>query len=969
MSLVDDSHNEAPAGLGPREPSGLVRERLVSRLTDPEAFACGWVVAPAGSGKSRLLAHVAKAYPGPVAWCGTPDPAPRTEAALTRWIGSCLPTAAEPETVDDLAEALSVGADPVLVVLDDAHLFEGSDAETALSALIAKGLPLLRLAIASRVNLDLDLSRLRVSGKLVEIGPDDLRFRTWEVEELFRDVYRQPLMPEDVAALARRTAGWAAYLQLFFLATARKPQAERRRMLASLLSRPRLVSEYLGRQVLSDLSSELQDFLIRTSVLRRPSGPLCDRLLGRTGSEQVLAELERRQLFTERVDEESYRYHTVLLSYLDAKLAETLGSARAGEEHRKAGELLESEGWNEDALAAYAKADDWDGVARILGVPGGSAHELGDAWIDALPPAVVESDSLLLEVRSRRALAGGNLAEAVQVLRDAENVAVSLHVAARCRAQREHIQSWSEADRTPPDDWNGLIRRATQRHPVEAFREATVLPGVTGRFAEGVTAALAGDLRAALRVLRGVAKHPDAIPVLAAGSLLAVVLIGPAAGRPAGTEEVEAVREEVEASKVPWLSRLTRAAVAAIQLPDEETFDDLAEACRREGDRWGEALLSMIAGLGLAARGMPRAADTLERTARSFGELGAGVLEATALSYAALAASREGSTDVASRLATEARSLASLLEAPLASGVAALALGGLSHDERMLQRAREVLEPAGGWEPHRLLAGQAAEARPSEPEPVTVSANGVSHEQDGAVSAVVELRCLGGFSLAIRGTPVDDGAAKPMERALLHLLALRANEAVHREALIEALWPDADPDAGLHRLQVAVSSLRRLVGAAGGEGGALISREGDAYRLVLPEGSFNDLEQFEQAVDRAGRARSQAEPDAEKQALQDAIAAYRGPLLPGDGPAEWAIADRRRLQAAVTDSAARLGALMLQEDQPAAAADAARSGLAIDRYRDDLWKVLIEASERAGNYADAGQARRAYEAVLEELGV
>ena len=961
MSLVDESDNAAPAGLGPREPSGLVRERLVSRLTDPEAFALGWVVAPAGSGKSRLLAHVATAYPGPVAWCGTPDPAPRTEAAFTKWIGGCLPSPAEPKTVDELAEILSVGTEPVLVVIDDAHLFEGSDAEAALSALIGKGLPVLRLAMASRVNLDLDLSRLRVSGKLVEIGPDDLRFRTWEVEELFRDVYRQPLMPEDVGALARRTAGWAAYLQLFFLATARKPQAERRRMLASLLSRPRLVSEYLGRQVLSDLSSELQDFLIRTSVLRRPSGHLCDRLLGRTGSEEVLAELERRQLFTERIDEESYRYHTVLLSYLDAKLVETLGSAEAGEEHRKAGQLLESEGWNEDALAAYAKADDWDAVARILGLTSGSARELGDAWIEALPPAVVESDSLLLEVRSRRALAAGNLLEAVQVLRDAENVAVSLHVATRCRAQREHIQAWSEADRPVPDDWTGVVRRATQRHPIEAFREATVLPGVTGRFAEGATAMLAGDLRAALRVLRGVANHPEAPPVLAAGALLAVAVVGPAVGRPASPEEVESMREEVEASNVPWLSRLTRAAVAAIQMPDEEVFDDLAEACRREGDSWGEALISLIAGVGLAARGMPRAADTIERAARSFGELGAGVVEAMALGYAALAASREGNAEVTGRLATEARTLASLLEVPLASGVAALAQGVLSQDERELRRAREVLEPAGGWEPHWLLSGQDGQRAPSEPEPVVVSTNGSTHE--------VELRCLGGFSLAIHGTPVDEGAAKPMERALLHLLALRANEAVHREALIESLWPDADPDAGLHRLQVAVSSLRRLVAAAGGEGGALISREGDAYRLVLPEGSFNDIDHFEQAVDRAGRGRAQGDSDAEKQALQDAISAYRGPLLPGDGPAEWAIAARRRLQGAVTDSAARLGTLLLEEDQPAAAADTARAGLAIDRFRDDLWKVLIEASERAGNYADAGQARRAYEEVLEELGV
>ena len=150
-------------------------------------------------------------------------------------------------------------------------------------------------------------------------------------------MYREPLIPEDVAALARRTAGWAAYLQLFHLATARKPTAEKRRVLASLANRSRLVQEYLTRHVLAELSPDLQDFLIRTSVLRRPTVALCDELLGwEQGSRELLAELERRQLFTDRLDDDSYRYHTVLLSYLEARLVETVGATAARDEHRRA---------------------------------------------------------------------------------------------------------------------------------------------------------------------------------------------------------------------------------------------------------------------------------------------------------------------------------------------------------------------------------------------------------------------------------------------------------------------------------------------------------------------------------------------------------------------------------------------------------------------------------------------------------
>jgi DNA-binding SARP family transcriptional activator len=960
VSQLEHSENTRPAGLGPREATGLVRERLVSRLTDPDSFAVGWVVAPAGSGKSRLLAHVAGAYPGPVAWCGTPDPIPRSEGALVAWIGGSLPDTGQPQTVDDLADTLGGGGQPILVVVDDVHLFDGSEAESALSGLIAKAPSRLRLVMASRVNLDLDLSRLRVSGKLVEIGPDDLRFRTWEVEELFRDIYREPLLPEDVAALARRTAGWAAYLQLFFLATARKPQAERRRILGSLLRRPRLVSEYLGRQVLADLSPELQDFLIRTSVLRRPSAFLCDQLLGRpAGSAELLAELERRQLFTERIDEESYRYHTVLLAYLDAKLVETVGINPAREEHRKAGLLLESEGWTDDALAAFAKAEDWEGVARILGQSGAAPGSLGDAWIEALPPAVVETDSLLLEVRARRAAARGNLAEAVQVLRDAENVAVSSVVAARCRVERERIQSWLEPDRQPTDDWLGLLRRATQRHPVEAYRQAVLLPGVTGRFAEGMAAVLAGDMRTAMRVLRGVASHPEASPAIAASSSLTLYLLGPSLNRPASAQETEQMREEVESSNIPWLNRMAQASVLAGEMAEEAAFDDLIEACRREGDLWGEALISTMAGVGMAVHQLPRAGETVERGARMFGELGAGVLEASSLAYAALSALRTGGREYAGRLAQQARTMASLLDVPGAAGLAALTLGLVLDDERELHQAQQLLDPLGLAEWPQTLARHEPDG--SQP-PAEASTT-------GAVGPTVVLRCLGDFSMTINGNQIDESAAKPMERALLHLLCTRANEAVHREALIEALWPDADPDAGLHRLQVAVSSLRKILGATSPDGSGLLSREGDAYRLSLPPGSDVDVEAFEQAVERAERARGINDLPTEMQALREAVAAYRGPLLPGDGPAEWAVGVRTHLQGVVTDAAARLGALLLQDDQPQAAAETARAGLAVDRYRDDLWKVLIEGSERAGNYADAGQARRAYEAVLEELGV
>jgi DNA-binding SARP family transcriptional activator len=875
-----------------------------------------------------------------------------------------------------VVESLAGPGPPVLVLADDVHLLEGSDAELALADTIRRLPGRMRLLLASRVNLALDLSRLRVSGQLVEIGPDDLRFRAWEVEELFRDVYGDPLIPEEVAALARRTGGWAAYLQLFHLATSRKPLSERRRVLGSLANRSRLVQEYLTQHVLSGLSADLQDFLIRTSVLRRPTVPLCDELLGWwQGSRELLAELERRQLFTDRLDDDSYRYHTVLLSYLEARLVEAIGASAARQEHRRAAVLLEREGWTEDAAAAFAKAEDWDGVARTLGHPTRAGEGLGGAWLEALPPTVVATDALLLMARARRALASGALADAVATMRAAEEVAASTLVAERCRRERGRIAAWMNAERPSGDDWIAVLRAATHRQPREAQRAASLLLGPAGRFAEGGAAFLAGDMLTAARLLRGVATHPGAAPPMAAGAHLMATISAALNTREVEEEELDRLRDEVEEAGAPWLERMARAALVLFGPLATDALDNLGDACQRDGDRWGEALVAFMSGICHLRRGAV-GVPYFERAAIMFDELGAGVLATVAHGYLALAAQAAGDIDLAVRSAQQTRSLASLLDVPGAAGLAALALGRVFGDEREFTRAMELLNPLGTWEWHQGLGAVSeghAPSHPSEPRrslDLVADGNGaLSPASAPPVAAAVQLRCLGGFSLAVHGRPVDESAAKPMERALLHLLSMRAGEQVHREALIEAMWPEADRDAGLHRLQVAISSLRRLIASEQDGPALLLSREGDSYRLVLPEDAEVDLWQMDAHLRRAALARGTDQLRLEEESLTAALAVYRGQLLPGDGPADWVVTRRQALHAAAVDATARLASLRLQKGELQAAAETARNGLSLDRYRDDLWKLLIEAADRCGHHAEAGQARRTYAAILDELGV
>jgi DNA-binding SARP family transcriptional activator len=966
----DTETGVAASGARSGDSAGLVRDRLTSRLSDPSAYRVGWVVAPAGSGKSRLLSHAVDRFAGSSVWCEMPDPVPRSEAALVMWIWERLKSSGvswaageAPTTVEGLVAAGKSDNEPLLIALDDVHLLDGSEAEPALGTLVTRLPASWTLIVASRMNLDVDLSRLRVSGQVIDIGADDLRFRTWEVEELFRNVYGEPLLPEDVAMLTRRTAGWAAYLQLFFLATARRPQAERRLVLGSLRHRTRLVSEYLARHVLAGLAPELQDFLIRTSALRRPSGRLADEFLGwESGSAEILAELERRRLFTERQADDSYRYHAVLLAYLDAKLVEIVGLGAAREQHRRAGELLEREGWTEEALAAYARAEDWPAISRLLGRSGVDPEAIDESWADALPPAVVESDPLLLMALARGEIVRGRLAPAAATLRRAEEASASAAVAERCRVQRDQVLAWAEPDRPVPPGWVGTIRAATQRQPLEARRQASSLRGVSGRFAEGCSAFIGGDVAGALRALRSVAAHPDATPVPAAAAGMLAIVASAMMGRTSGPEAVPRALEGAEASGARWLDRMVRAAfpagAAGATDSGDDTVDDLISACDREGDSWGAATISAVGGLRRLVRRDSGAESMLSWAADSFHRLGAGALEALCLAYAALSAAGAGDPESVRTLAGRARALGSSLDVPAAVAVSALALASVGLEPGGLASARAVLEPFGSWEWHRDLAGSAAGAEPAQATPPR------SEERPGAP---VRIRCLGGFEMEVEGRAVDEEAAKPMERALLHLLALGAGSPHHRETLVSSLWPDADAEAGLHRLQVAVSSLRRLVGRVNGN--ELVARTGDTYRLALPEGSSVDTARFEEAAERSVAARSAGDVAGERGALEEAFALYRGELLPADGPAEWVIEPRRWLIGRYSDVCARLAAALLEDDQPRETCRVARSGLTADRYRDDLWKLLIDGAEHAGNHAEAETARREYETLLNDLGV
>ena len=938
---MNDQRLDLSAKFVPPEAAGLVRTRLLDRLSQ----RVGLVLAPAGHGKTTLLGQFASQFSGSVAWYRM-DPGDRDPAELIARIGRVLLKlgTAAPESVsekgftsfDQLSAALD-GIPPTpdaLLILDDFHVIAGTESESRLVELITMAPPALRVLLGARRSGGLDVEALRIYGGVRVMDADDLRFRSWEVEALFREVYRRPLLPEDAATLTRRTEGWAAGLAMFQLLTEGRAPAQRRQALADLARGSRLVRSYLVREVLGDLPPALRQFLRRTSALGVLTGELCDQLLETTGSQRVLEELEQRRLFTTTQDDgQQFSYHQVLLDHLELELTEQLGPAATREWYARAAGLLLGAGEVPAAFRAYARAEDWTSVEQLLHVRGAEvvATPLGPVE-NLLPVGLHSQDPWLLLARARRLVTQGALAEAVTTFKLARSVAEDSVLAARCLEEARAAAVWLPGAAGPSRGWPGIVRAATQRSPRSVLSDALALPGASGRLAAGVVCLLAGDLDSAFRLLEQAAAHPEADPDVVAMACCAIRLLGllrgPGADRDADDLDLESVILEAEAGSRAWLVRTAQALLNGRTDPVGPDIDR---------DPWGRALAALIDGVARRSPG------SLAEAAGGFEALGAPV---------------------------PAQWASSLGEAVRQAGRRPPGPGEPAEDGSRFftpetdRRARALgLRDALGVIQHWALSDRPApSAVPSVAAPTSSA-------------PTVECRLFGGLEILVAGQPLDLRVVRPRARSTLRLLALRAGDLVHRDALAAGLWPDLDLDSALRGLQVAVSSLRSLLEPAAPPGGSgrarssLLIRVGQNYGLSLPAGCRTDVQEFEHQLGRARAARVDGDSAAEQSRLDAALLLYRGDLLPEEGAAEWALAERERLRLAAAGAAEALARRLVDVGEVTEAIDAVRTCLRLEPYRDNAWRLLIELHTSAGNLAAAEAARLEHGEVLAELGL
>jgi LuxR family maltose regulon positive regulatory protein len=400
--LRERLHALAPSPAKVRAPHprpGLVpRPVLVERVRTGEPVVV--LSAPAGYGKTTLLAEWAGAEERSVAWLtiteGDNDLAtfvayvvraldevepfsPETLASITA-AGAHGPTVLVPR----LGRALLDRSEPFVLALDDVHLLTDSDCVNALGVLVSHLPDGSQLALSSRQDPPLARARLRAGRALIEIRAEDLTLSGDEGEAVLRDA-GLVVDPDVATALIERTEGWPAGLYLAALAGRSAPDPAA--VAAGFAGDHRVVAEYLRDEILEALPDDVVEFLVRTSVLEYLDGPGCDAVLEREGSWRVLDELARSNLFVVPLDStgEQYRYHHLFADLLHHELRRREPVLEA-ELHLRAGELFARRGQHSAAVRHFAAAGAIDRAAEIVWtnvVPyvGGGRNATVEQWL------------------------------------------------------------------------------------------------------------------------------------------------------------------------------------------------------------------------------------------------------------------------------------------------------------------------------------------------------------------------------------------------------------------------------------------------------------------------------------------------------------------------------------------------------------------------------------------------------------
>jgi LuxR family maltose regulon positive regulatory protein len=392
------------------------RPRLQTRITEGLRYPLTLVIAPAGFGKTTLVASTLAGCCMQVAWLSLDRDDNQDGRFITYLIAAlqgvdhrigsdaALLMAGMQQVPSEgiltrLINDLETANREMILVLDDYQFIKSQAVHEGLAFLLEHCPPTFHLLISTRSDPPFPLARLRARGQMVELRTADLCFTDSEGTQFLNVVMGLSLDAGSITVLEERTEGWIAGLQMAALSMRGRKDAEG--FIREFAGTNRFIMDFMLEEVLAHEPEDVQTFLLQTAVLTRLNGPLCDSVTGTPGSQEMLENLERRNLFVLPLDDERrwYRYHQLFADLLQAKLNES-GRAQSLQLQSRAAEWCEQDGQFAEAvnyalaaqnhpLAATLIAKYWN-VAAITG-----EIETAWSWLNALPEGMVRNSAAL----------------------------------------------------------------------------------------------------------------------------------------------------------------------------------------------------------------------------------------------------------------------------------------------------------------------------------------------------------------------------------------------------------------------------------------------------------------------------------------------------------------------------------------------------------------------------------------------
>ncbi|MEI7847525.1 MAG: LuxR C-terminal-related transcriptional regulator [Chloroflexota bacterium] len=427
----------------PPRPKIVARLPLIEKLN--EGLSAGrkltLISAPAGFGKTTLLAEWGVGCGRPIAWVsldeGDNDPV-RFLTYLVAALQTLQPNVGEdvlrilqspqPAPIESILTALlneiTTIPDNFILILDDYHLVDAKAIDNALTFLLEHLPPQMHLVITTREDPNLPLARLRVRGQLTELRAVDLRFTPSQAAVFLNQVMGLNLTAENIAALEARTEGWVAGLQLAALSL--QGHQDVPGFIQAFAGDHRYIVDYLVEEVLQRQPEAVRNFLIQTAILERLNGSLCEAVTSQPGGKARLETLQRGNFFLISLDDKRYwyRYHHLFADVLHMHLlAEQPDQVPAL--HRRASEWYAQNGSTADAIRHALAGRDFERAADLIEpVMPVMSKSRQDAklfgWLKSLPDELLRARPILSVAYAHLLLDGGQVEGVEERLRDAE---------------------------------------------------------------------------------------------------------------------------------------------------------------------------------------------------------------------------------------------------------------------------------------------------------------------------------------------------------------------------------------------------------------------------------------------------------------------------------------------------------------------------------------------------------------------